>query len=189
MNTQKGFLAELASLLADSQIPFMVSGSVASSYYGVPRTTNDFDLVIDPAPNGIEQFLKAVRAAWYVSPEAAREALRRRSMFNVIDVESGWKADLVIRKDRPYSVEEFRRRLQAEVMGVQVPVVTPEDSILSKLEWAKESESEHQYQDVLQVARTNRAQLDIAYLNRWAIDLGVDQALSRLLKEAAESAS
>jgi hypothetical protein len=50
------------------------------------------------------------RDRYYISPESAREALARRSMFNVIDFDEGWKADLIVRKDRPFSIEELRRR-------------------------------------------------------------------------------
>lgn len=69
-----------------------------------------------------------------MSAEAARQALATRTMFNVVDVESGWKADLIIRKARPSSEEEFRRRLPIEFLGVRVEMATLEDVMLSKLE-------------------------------------------------------
>jgi hypothetical protein len=159
----------------------MVSGSLASGLYGEPRATNDLDLVIDPAADALERFLERLPRQWYVSAEAAREARQLRSMFNIIDTDSGWKADLIIRKDRPYSAEEFARRVPAQILDTSVAVVSAEDSILSKLEWSRESESERQYRDALGVAIQHRAKLDRDYLTRWGSVLGVGRQVSQLL--------
>ena len=184
MKDQDEFLRHVAELLDRCQIPYMVAGSVASSFHGEPRATNDVDLVIDPQPANLERLIRSLGAGFYVSDEAAREALRRRSMFNVIDIEGGWKADLIVRKDRDFSVEEFRRRMRAAVAGGELTVATPEDVILTKLEWGKESESERQYRDALRVAALRGTQLDRPYLMRWAAELGVVEMLDRLLAEA-----
>jgi hypothetical protein len=163
-------------------VPFMISGSLASSVYGQPRATNDLDIVIDPDESALERFLAGVPSEWYVSPEAARSALQARSMFNIIDTSSGWKADLLIRKNRPFSMEEFNRRVRSHVLGVDAALVTPEDSILSKLEWFAETGSDRQFQDALAVARLAGANLDFPYLRRWAGSLGVTEPLERLLQ-------
>ena len=79
----------------------MVVGSFASMVHGEPRTTHDLDLVIDPSHYELERFLAAIDMnAFYVDPDVARDARRRRSMFNIIDMNSAWKVALVIRKDR-----------------------------------------------------------------------------------------
>lgn len=178
---QSGFLAALVDLLNRAGVPFMVSGSLASSVHGQPRATNDLDIVIDPTESALECFLASVPPQWYVSHEAAREAMRTRSMFNIIDTESGWKADLLIRKDRPFSVEEFNRRVRSTFLGVDAALVTPEDSILSKLEWFTQTNSDRQFQDALAVATLKGESLDLAYLRRWAGSLGVSKELEHLL--------
>jgi hypothetical protein len=99
LGSQQVFFQTLAELLNACKIPFMVSGSLASSVHGEPRATNDLDLVIDPATDALDRLMERLPKQWYASPEAAREALLHRSMFNIIDAESGWKADLIIRKD------------------------------------------------------------------------------------------
>ncbi len=109
-------------------------------------------------------------------------------MFNVIDLEGGWKADLILRKDRPFSRQEFERRRQIEAMGQKLWVVSPEDTILSKLEWMKGRESDVQYSDALGVAVAQWGDLDIEYLHRWAGPLGVEKMLARLLTEAKKQA-
>src|SRR2546423_709510 len=105
--SQEEFLTQIAQLLEAAAIPFMVAGSHSSSYHGQPRATNDVDFVIDPTSEQLDRFLALLGDRHYVSPAAAREALSGRSMFNVIDFAEGWKADFIIRKDRPFSVEEF----------------------------------------------------------------------------------
>jgi len=182
---QEVFFGEIATLLKAAGIPFMISGSLASSFYGEPRATNDFDLIIDPDAAKLNQFLSSLPSEWYASPEAARSALANRSMFNVIDTEGGWKADLIVRKGRPFSLQEFSRATPATILGSHVLIVTPEDSILTKLEWSVESNSQRQYRDALQVATLTRNTLDLEYLRRWAKQLGLDQVFTKLLTEAS----
>lgn len=105
-----GLLRTIITALDAAVIPHMVVGSFASTAHGEPRTTRDLDLVIDPRPDQLDNLLGALDAErFYVDPDVARDALRRRSMFNVIEIATGWRLDLVIRKARPFSVEEMRR--------------------------------------------------------------------------------
>jgi hypothetical protein len=188
MNTQRDFLAHLIGLLDKAGIPYMVAGSMGSSLHGRPRATQDADVVIDPTEDQLGFFLTLLEQAYYVSREAAFEALRRRTMFNIVDFEGGWKADLILRKDRSFSRQEFERRRQIEAMGQTLWVVSPEDTILSKLEWMKGRKSDVQYSDALGVAVAQWGNLDIEYLHRWAGPLGVEKMLTRLLKEAGKQA-
>jgi len=188
MTTQKEFLERLIGLLERAGIPYMVAGSMSSSLHGRPRATQDADLVIDPTEDQLESLVALLEEGYYVSRDAALDALRHRTMFNVIDLEGGWKADLIIRKDRPFSRQEFERRCQIDAMGRMLWVVSPEDIILSKLEWMKGRESEVQYSDALGVAVTQWANLDLEYLHKWAEQLGIEKVLVRLLKEAREQA-
>jgi hypothetical protein len=109
----------------------------------------------------------------YVSLEAAHDAFRDRAMFNVIDPETGWKADLIIRKDRPFSEMEFGRRQTAEFFGTVIHVASLEDIVLSKLEWAKLGGSARQLDDVRGLLRIRAGDVDLAYLERWIDVLGV----------------
>jgi hypothetical protein len=98
------------------------------------------------------------------------EAYGNESLFNIIDSKSAWKIDLICRKSRPFSVTEFERRALREIAGVPVYVASVEDSILSKLEWAKLSQSERQLEDVASMLRMQKA-LDTAYIERWVNQL------------------
>lgn len=162
-------------------MPYMVSGSLGSGLHGEPRASRDVDVVIDPDEKSLSALLRAFSTDWYVSREAAEAALRERGMFNVVDTATGWKADLVIRKVRPYSAEEFSRRQRADLFGTPAWVVSAEDSILSKLEWAREAGSARQVEDAAAVVRAKTARLDAEYLRRWAAVLGVSEELERIL--------
>lgn len=189
MTTQREFLHRLIALLERTGVPYMVAGSVGSSFYGRPRATQDVDVVIAPSGDQLDRLLALLdEEGYYVSPDAARDAFRQRTMFNVIDIGAGWKADLIIRKNRPFSSEEFRRRMQIETMGRMLWVVSAEDAILSKLEWAQGRQSEVQRGDALAVAVAHLGQLDLQYLAKWAKELDVEDLLSRLLKEARAQA-
>ena len=183
---QADFLGRLVAKLEDAGIPYMISGSLGSSLHGEPRATNDIDLVIAPTAAQLTTFIQSLNEGYYVSPEVAQEALQNRSMFNVIDHQTGGKADFIIRKDRAFSFEEFRRRIPANMLGIQASVISPEDAILSKLEWSKESQSERQFGDALGVAVIQWQRLDKAYLRKWARELSVGDLLETLLNHAEE---
>jgi hypothetical protein len=184
--SQGDVLEKIVAKLDAVGIPYMLSGSVASSIYGKARSTEDIDLIIFPTIAQLNALLAALPSEeYYASPETAREAFFERSMFNVIDLTTGWKVDLIFLKRREFELEEFARRVTREVLGRQISVVTPEDSILSKLEWRKESKSERQYVDAVNVA-ARIENLDLAYLRLWAKELGVSKDLEQLLHDADE---
>ncbi len=182
MSDLGAFLARLVAALDGAGIPHMIAGSFASTLHGVPRTTQDIDVVIDPTRSSLETLLTSLpAAAYYVSGEAARDALARRGMFNVIDLATGWKADLVVRKARTFSVTELTRRVRRRMLDVDVFVATPEDTILSKLEWSKLSGgSERQLRDVAGIVEVHGVALDHEYIEHWAAELGVTEAWRRI---------
>jgi hypothetical protein len=181
-------LARAIRFLDGQGIPYMVAGSIASSFHGKPRTTLDADIVIDPSPEALDHLVRELSAAGlYVDARTARDALRTRRQFNVIDTATAFKLDLIIRKDRPFSREEFRRQQRVDLADVgQVALATAEDTIVSKLEWAKKAGgSERQLADVRGILVVKGAALDRAYIERWAADLGVLELWQRANREDA----
>jgi hypothetical protein len=166
-------------------IPYMVAGSLASTYHGDPRTTRDMDLVILASKTEVDRFVEDLDPAqFYVSREAAEEAWRRGGQFEVVDLASGWKTDLILCKDRPFSLSEFERSERGTVFGTEVFVATAEDTILAKLEWALHGESERQLRDVVGILEVSGTSLDRSYIERWAGELGVDELWQRVQLEA-----
>lgn len=184
--SQTEFLRYLVSQLERADIPFMVSGSVASGYHGEPRATYDIDIVIAADTEQIKRLTIGLSERCYVSETAARDAVQQRTMFNAVDLRTGIKVDLIIRKQRPFSVTEFQRRQPAVLSGVTAFVASAEDCILSKLEWAKLGASDRQYNDALKIAQVSGVDgLDLAYLQRWAKELDIDDLVQRLMREAS----
>lgn len=175
MTPEESALARLVAILDDLAIPYMVAGSLASSHHGRPRTTNDIDVVVDPSPHTLELLVGRLAAAgFYVDADVAREALRRRRQFNAIDTSTGAKLDLIVRKDRAFSVGELARRRRVPLGELAVALASPEDTIVSKLEWAaRAAGSEKQLEDVRGVVEVLGSELDLAYVERWAAELGV----------------
>lgn len=180
MTSQGDLLGRITRLIDDAGIRYMVVGSLASSFHGEPRQTRDIDLVIDPQAESLRRFVDRLPPdELYADSGAAAEALERRTSFNVIEINTGWKVDLIVRRDRPFSLEELRRRIPVHLLGTDAFVATPEDTIISKLEWTTEGASEKQLRDVAAILETQGDSLDRAYLHRWIRALGVEDAWER----------
>ena len=158
----------------------MLVGSHASSIHGTPRATYDIDIVIDPTSIELERFLGLFpESDFYVSKEAAREALEHRRQFNLIEIGSGWKVDLIIPERRAFNQAEMARRTQRQFNSVPVDVATAEDTIVAKLDWSKAGGSERQLEDVAGILRLRGDMLDIAYIEQWVQALELERQWER----------
>ena len=166
-------LAIVIGLLEQGRISYMVTGSLASSYHGEPRATRDADIVVDPSTTALDELVDGLIAAgFHVDSDGARSALAERSQFNAIGPDA-MKVDFIIRRDRPFSIEELSRRQPADLLGTKGFVATAEDVILAKLEWAKASGSDRHLDDAAGVLAVSGG-LDHSYIDRWAQILGVE---------------
>jgi hypothetical protein len=174
-------LRAMGDALDEAEIPWMVAGSVASSTWGEVRSTQDIDLVVVASRTALVRLCRLLPDdRWYADVDMAIDAARRQSMFNVVDLETGWKVDLILRRGRPFSLAEFGRRRRAFVDGVEVWVAAPEDVILTKLEWSKVAGSERQLRDAAGIVAVQGAALDGGWLTRWAVELGVEAELAQV---------
>ena len=174
LRSQRDVLADVVDILERAGVPHMLTGSLASSLHGEPRTTLDIDLVVDPSRAQLDSVVKDLEArGYYVDLDAAREAVVERSQFNAIDPRSGWKIDLIIRKETPFARSEFGRRQRRDLGGVEGDVATAEDVVLAKLAWAKIGQSERQLRDVAGILRMTGHDLDREYLEHWVDALDV----------------
>jgi len=173
-------LENLRDVLEAVGIPYMVTGSIASSVHGTPRATNDIDVVIDPTRDQLIALMEQFSEPDYEADrDDALDAFRRRSMFSVIDRRGIWKIDFIVRKNRPFSKREFDRRKRMNILDVTVYAATPEDVLLAKLEWAKLGESERQIRDASGIIEIQRDKLDVEYVERWAGMAARSQLLKR----------
>jgi Nucleotidyltransferase of unknown function (DUF6036) len=167
-------LQRITSALDRAQIPYMLTGSFASAYHGVPRATQDIDLVIEATEERLRTFVQLLPDdQYYVDLDAALDACKRQSLFNVIDMATGWKVDLIVCKSRAYSQTEFSRRKRLHVQGIDLFVASAEDVVLSKLEWAKLAKSQRHIADAAGILRIKMSLLDRTYLEKWISVLGL----------------
>lgn len=172
MSDELDILKLVVARLEAAGIPHMVTGSMAANFYATPRMTRDIDLVVELREGDVGRVVALFRDDYYIDRDMVEQAVRTRSMFNMIHNALVVKVDCVVRKDSEYRREEFSRRRTVNIDGQPVTIVAPEDLILSKLEWAKESRSQMQLDDVRNLLRTVQS-LDQAYLAQWAERLGL----------------
>lgn len=185
--TGEQFLQRLVTALDRIQIPYMVTGSFASSAHGRVRATEDIDVVIAPTPQQVLELLEALPSdRYYADRDAALEAVRQQTQFNIIDVESAWKADLIIRKEREFSRTEFQRRHAYMINGLRVYLATAEDVLIAKLEWARAGGSERQVEDAAGIIDAQGSDLDTAYVERWVRELGLDEEWRKARERARD---
>jgi hypothetical protein len=165
-------LRSVTAQLEGAGIAYMVTGSMATNYYATPRMTRDIDLVVELSERDIGRVVTLFQDEYYVDRGMVEQAVQHHSMFNMIHNTLVVKVDCVVRKDTEYRREEFSRRRSVTVAGQHMSIVSPEDLILSKLDWAKESRSQMQLDDVRNLLRSVRG-LDMDYLNRWVGRLGL----------------
>lgn len=174
-------LARLVAVLEIAGVPFMLTGSLASTAHGVPRPAVDLDVVIEPPGDAGDALVQGIVQAGFAidgGEATARAALAARSHFVIGDEAAAWKIDVVVKKDRPFSASEFDRRELMTVLGVRAWVPTAEDIIVAKLEWSKRSNDiarrVQQRRDVAGVVAARGQELDRAYVDRWIAALGLE---------------
>ena len=163
----------VAGRLDSAGMPYMVTGSIATNYYAVPRMTRDIDLVVELSVDDADRLCALFAGDFYLDRDAVRDAIATRGGFNLIHHAHVVKVDVIVRKDTEYRRTEFARRRRAVVEGDVFFIVAPEDLIISKLDWARDSRSEIQLADVRNMLAADPG-LDREYLVRWVNRLGLD---------------
>ncbi len=178
----KGVL-EVVDVLEELEIPYHVGGSLASSVHGVPRQTNDLDLVVDLNQATAAILVLRLRDRFYIDGERIRRAIRSRSSFNLVHLATGFKIDVFIYGRGTFDRMEFARhaRHRPEDLGRELVVKSAEDTVLRKLQWYRlgHEVSDRQWNDILGVIRTQGDRLDRDYLRQWAPELEVSDLLER----------
>lgn len=172
-------LSLVCSKLDNSNIPYMLTGSFASNFYTVPRMTRDIDIVIELDQINKKLLFKALENDFYISEEAITDAIDHESMFNAIHNDTIFKVDFIIRKNANYRRTEFGRRQQKVINNQSIWIVAPEDLIISKLFWAKESLSQMQINDIKSLLQSVPS-LDKKYLESWIDKLQLSEIYGKV---------
>lgn len=163
-------------------VPYFIAGSIASSYYGIPRYTHDVDVVISISENDIRAIIRLFEGEGYLSQEGIQDALSRTGMFNFIHMESGLKVDFWLDRGEPFTKSCFERVRQVEISdGLLVKMASPEDVLLHKIYWDHLTPSERQIRDAQGILAVQGVKLDIGYIEEWAKKLGIEDKMEEVL--------
>ncbi|MCB1055395.1 MAG: hypothetical protein KDD11_07760 [Acidobacteria bacterium] len=174
---------EVVDVFEELGVAYHVGGSLASSVHGVPRQTNDLDLVADLSTTQAAEVVRKLETRFYVDIEMITRAIERRGSFNLVHLGTGFKVDVFLVGREAFDRMEFARSGPYHLEGLprELLVKSPEDTLLRKLDWYRKGGevSDRQWADILGILRARGAELDETYLTRWAEELGVDDLLAR----------
>lgn len=181
---------KVTAVLEKLGIPYFIGGSLASTIYGLVRTTQDSDIVAELHPEHVEPFVRALEGEFYVDGESIAEAVSRYSSFNIIHRESMFKVDVFVPRARLFEKSQLaraRRQILSVEPRAEAQVSSAEDTLLAKLEWYRSGggASERQWRDVLGILKIQAGNLDLDYLRHWAAQLKLSDLLERALTESA----
>jgi len=165
-------LHRITKSLDDNEIAYMLSGSVAMSVYAVPRMTLDIDIIIELNEYNRTLFYSLFSTGFYIDNDTIEHEVKRKGMFNIIDLQSGYKVDFIIRKDTEYRKLEFTRRRIVDMEGFKVWIVSPEDLLISKIEWIQQLQSPKQIEDIKNILQY--VELDREYIKNWCDILNLE---------------
>ncbi|HEV3049709.1 MAG TPA: hypothetical protein VGX50_05335 [Longimicrobium sp.] len=170
-------------------VEYVIGGSIASSIYGIPRATQDVDVIADLREEHIPAFVAALRDDFYLDEPAVRDAVRRRSTFNVIHLHTMFKVDVFVAKDDAATTQELARGqpyVPPEIPDARIALASPEDVVVQKLYWYRPGDhvSERQWTEAIQVLKVRGTALDQGYMQELARTMNVEDLLQRALRDA-----
>ena len=181
---QERILKDCTERLGRLGIAYMLTGSMAMTAYAMMRMTNDIDIVMEVGREDAEKIINEFEPDYYVPHGRVRDAISRKFMFNMLHQETLVKIDCVMRKDTEFQEEAFSHRRKINFSGFDLWIISKDDLILSKLNWAKKSKSEMQMRDVASMIRSD---YDEGYVRSWAKKLDVEDILEDCIAMLGEN--
>ena len=180
---------QVTTVLEELGVPYVIGGSLASTLHGMIRTTQDSDIITGMRPEHISSFVSSLQNEFFIDEEMIADAIQHNSSFNIIHRATMFKVDIFIPRPRPFQKSQISRAQRhsfALENETSANFASAEDTILAKLEWYRMGgeTSERHWRDILGILKTRADELDIEYLKKWAMDLGVTDLLERVLKES-----
>lgn len=176
-------LKNVARIFEKLKLLYLVTGGMAVLVWGRPRFTADIDIVVEIKPPDVKWLVKALKELGkygYIDEEMADDIVRRGGEFNFIDGTTGVKVDFWISDNGKFDLSRLKRRVAKEILGQKIYFISPEDLILSKLKWYKESRSNRHLEDAESVLKISGSDLDMGYLEKWVKILEVDNDFGKL---------
>jgi len=176
-------LRHVVQVLERLGLPYFVTGSVATIYFGEPRLTNDIDVVVSLPLHRVAELCRSFPAPdFYVSEDAAREAVQRRTQFNIIHPSSGLKVDVIVPPDTPFNRSRLTRVVRVKpAADYDASFASVEDVIVKKMEYYREGGSEKHLRDITGVLKTRGGSVNRTYIEHWAARLGLEEVWKAIL--------
>ena len=175
----------LVGKLEKADFHYFITGSIASSYYGIPRFTHDIDVVLTARKKDVDGIIRLFKYDGYISREGVLEALSGSGMFNFIHSQTGLKIDFWVNRGDPFTKSCFHRCRKIEVTeGFWAVMARPEDVLLHKIYWSHFMTSERQIRDAQGIVAVQGSRLDVQYIEKWAGEMGIEEEIKTLLAGA-----
>ena len=178
--TENELLIDCLQRLNQCGVPYMLTGSMASNYWGIPRSTHDLDFVVQLKAEHVSALVAAFAGDYFIQESSVRGALEPPHQFNALDNRSALKIDFWVLAGDAFAHEMFNRRQSVTLFGTPASIASAEDVILHKLYWHTLMPSDRQLLDVAGVWALQDQKLDLDYLKKWAIFLKVEDTLGRV---------
>ncbi len=182
MNEELEVLETVTHALHNAEIAYMVTGSIAMNYYAFPRMTRDIDIVIEMQEKDTAIIVNLFKDDFYVDQDSIKQAIRSHGMFNIIHNEYVIKIDFIVKKSSLYRQTEFQRKRQIIIEEVPMWIVSPEDLILSKLWWSRDSQSEMQIGDIKNLLESVD-DLDNVYIDKWLVEMDLQDMYKKVIDD------
>jgi len=170
----------VADRLEKLKIPYLLTGGLAVSFWGLPRTTHDIDIVIKAKKEDKEKIVDSFKKDFYISEEAVSQAIEEKFTFNIIHYKAGIKIDFWLSREDSLGISEFKRRKKKKILGKEIYIISPEDLILEKLLWYKESESTRHLEDIESILKISKVDMD--YIKKWSTKQSTIKILNKIIK-------
>lgn len=178
--TEHDLLRDCLQRLSRSQFNYMLVGSMAGNYWGIPRSTHDIDFVIEYDAETVDEMVDLFSGDFFIQRSSVHSALSPPYQFNALDNRSALKVDFFRLAGDDYELERFTRRRKVKILETDAFIAAPEDIVLHKLRWYSISPSDRQLTDAAGILSVSRENLDHEYLNRWANQINVLSLLNKV---------
>lgn len=181
--TQEEIVKKVVDALEKNGVSYMLTGAFAVNYYGKARLTHDIDLVVQISLDDADKVVSLFQDEFYVALEGIIDAVKHGTMFNLIHPETGIKIDCWMLKHKEYDELSFSRKRREIIFDQKMYISSPEDLIITKLDWYKKSETQKHYEDVVGIFEIQEGKLDIDYIKKWAAHLSFLNIVGDVLKK------
>jgi len=162
--------------------PYVLVGSLATNFHGIPRSTRDADIVVSLGASTLDRLADLFVPDLWIQPQTSFETVTG-SIRHVIEVrDSPFIIELFGFGDDPHDRARLARRQRVRVLDHDTWVLTAEDVVITKLRWGMHANRAKDLDDARNVLAVRQNDLDMEYIRGWSADHGTTAILDRLLQ-------